>query len=82
MDDYTFTLNGKTYTKDSVVADADKKAIANLGEYGGEENVLFVPSTGKVSWTTKDITAAAKYNFVLKCYPIENKSAAVERVFI
>ena len=81
VDDYTFTLNGKTYTKDSVVADADKKAIANLGEYGGEENVLFVPSTGKVSWTTKDITAAAKYNFVLKCYPIENKSAAVERVF-
>ena len=32
VDGYTFTLNGKTYTKDSVVADADKKEAALSAE--------------------------------------------------
>ncbi|MBO7250627.1 MAG: hypothetical protein J6V42_05075 [Clostridia bacterium] len=82
VDSYEFTLNGVTYNKDSVVTEADQKAkaIAYMGEWGGRTGVLS-PSVGTISFTTDKITSAAKYNLVIECYPVEGKSAAVERVF-
>ena len=59
-------------------ADEDQ---AKVGTYAGKEG-LYVPSTGTVSWTTDKITAAAKYNVVVEYYPVENKAASIERIFM
>ena len=59
----------------------DAEEQAKVGTYDGKEG-LYVPSSGTVSWTTDKITSAAKYNVVLEYYPVENKAASIERIFM
>lgn len=42
---------------------------------------LYLPDAGTVAWTI-DLEEAAKYNIHIKYYPVVNKSAAVERIFM
>ena len=43
---------------------------------------IYLPDTGKVEWEISEITESAKYNMYIEYYPIDNKSADVERIFL
>lgn len=80
---YTFvSLNGKdTYTSDTAIGEnVDKANIAYVGEFGGV-NALYTPASGTVTWKVDGIDSAAKYSIEIEYYPIENKAAAIERIF-
>lgn len=53
-------------------------AEVSIEEYDGI-SALQTPGTGTVSWKV-NIPKAARYNIVIRYYPIEGKSAAIERV--
>ena len=76
---YTYVLkNGE-----APAADADPSTVAHLAEYDGVSGV-FVPGSGTISWTTdlfKDL-APARYNVVVRYYPVEHKAASIERIFM
>ena len=42
---------------------------------------LYTPGEGIVSWKTDKIKAKTRYSISIEYYPIENKSASIERVF-
>ena len=42
---------------------------------------LYLPDSGTVAWTI-DLEEAAKYNIHIKYYPVANKSASIERIFM
>ncbi|MBQ2309005.1 MAG: hypothetical protein II373_05445, partial [Clostridia bacterium] len=53
----------------------------------GEKEGLFVPDTGTVTWTIdaddeNAIKLPTRYSLSIEYYPIANKSAAIERVFM
>ncbi len=68
----------------------DKKSVVYVGEFG-DQMALYTPSSGTVTWNLtellKDTPLAAQltenrlYSMVIKYYPVENKSAAIERRF-
>ncbi len=69
---------GYEYTKTAKPSSED---TARVETYDGIEG-LYVPAEGTVSWTTKEITSAAKYSIAIEYYPVHNKSASIERVFM
>ncbi len=60
-------------------ADADKNAPRKYVSEGKEG--LYVPDSGTVSWIIDGITTA-KYNIEIEYYPVVNKSASIERIFM
>ena len=84
-------------TLGDVVAYDESKALAP-GEKALEDGVpykfsdgskegLMVPDTGTVTWTIDGdgenaITNPARYSISIEYYPIENKSASIERIFM
>lgn len=50
-------------------------------EYGGKKGLL-IPSLGTVSWTTDQVKETARYTIAVEYYPVENKAASIERVFM
>ena len=79
---YTYTsLGNEVYTPDTPIGeDVDKSSIAYVDKFDGV-NALYTPSAGTVTWAVSGITEPAKYSIQIKYYPIENKSASVERIF-
>ncbi len=43
---------------------------------------LFIPDSGTVEWAISGITAPTKYSIEIEYYPVANKSASVERIFM
>ncbi len=76
-------LGGELYDQNSVFAEGtDLKTLAHVtDEYGGKKG-LYVPGTGTVTWKTDAIKTAAKYSIVIDYYPVKEKSANIERVFM
>ncbi len=80
--EYEFVAkNGKVYDQTSVIAEADKANFAYVDTFDGRKG-LYVPGTGTISWKTDKVTEAARYNILIEYYPIENKAAPVERIFM
>ena len=79
---YSFTArDGKVYDESSKIDEENKANFAYVDTYDGQKG-LYIPGAGTVSWTTDKITEAAKYSIVIDYYPIANKSAAIERIFM
>lgn len=76
-------LNGNVYDPNSTFAEGENlRGLAHVtDEYEGV-NALYVPGTGTVTWTTDAIKTAAKYSIVIDYYPVQEKSASIERVFM
>ncbi len=83
------TSGGVEYKPDTAIPEGvDKKTVVYVDSFGEEANKingLYTPSSGKVTWDLKAIfgdkvTTPAKYSMVIEYYPIENKSASIERV--
>jgi len=43
---------------------------------------LYIPDAGSITWMLKDVTEAKKYTLEIEYYPVENKSAAIERILL
>ena len=61
-------------------------AKTEIKEFDGKK-VLVTPDSGTVTWTIPESDIgpkdpAKKYNIIIEYYPIENKSASVERIFM
>ena len=79
--EYKFVAkNGTVYDQTSKIDEADKANFAYVDTFDGKKG-LYLPGVGSATWTTDKITSAAKYNIVIEYYPIQNKSAAIERIF-
>ena len=64
--------------------DAAIKSTAYISTFDGADGV-FSPVSGTLTWEIPEITkdtAPKLYSIEIECYPIENKSASVERVFM
>ena len=55
------------------------KNSAYIGTWDGVDG-LYTPSTGIATWELDGIDEAVKYGIVLEVYPVENKSASIERI--
>jgi len=77
--------NGTTYDETTDVSglfeEGEVQTFPFVKEYDGVKG-LFLPSSGTVTWTTDKIEKAAKYNIIIDYYPIANKSASIERIFL
>ncbi len=60
--------------------DTDPSAKAHVDTYAGTSG-LYIPGAGTVSWTI-DWALTAKYNVEIEYYPVENKAASIERIFM
>ena len=78
---YEFVSGGKVYDQTSVVGEDEKANVAYVDTFDGRKG-LYLPSEGTVSWKTDKVTSAARYNIIINYYPIENKSAPIERIFM
>ncbi len=85
---YTYVAQGgAVYKPETQIPEGvDKKNVAYVGEFDGK-NALYTPSTGTVTWNLAElfgdkVATAKKYAMVVEYYPIENKSAAIERIFM
>ena len=80
-----YNENGLVENEYSTDADAldkvDKSTIAYVDEFDGKTG-LYTPSSGVVTWTIDGITEAKKYSLAIDYYPIANKSASIERIFM
>lgn len=84
VEKYEFLASdGRTYDQDSVLTQEqkDSKKLAYVDTYDGRQG-LYIPGSGTVTWTTDKILSTAKYSIVIDYYPVQNKSASVERVFM
>ena len=63
---------------DAVVKD---KNLPYKVQVDGKEG-LYVPDSGTVTWNVSGITVPTKYNIKIEYYPVANKSASVERIFM
>ncbi|MBQ7384500.1 MAG: hypothetical protein IJV72_06895, partial [Clostridia bacterium] len=81
--EFKFSKNAEAvYTQDTALGeDVDKSTVAHIEEYDGVKG-LYVPGNGIVSWKTDAIKSAAKYSVVIDYYPVQNKAASIERVFM
>ncbi len=72
---------GEVYTSSTALAeDTDKSSVAYVDEFDGV-NALYTPASGTVTWNIDAITSATMYSLEIEYYPIENKSASIERIF-
>ena len=80
---YTYVTGaGVTYTPDTVIGeDVAKENIAYVDKFDGRDAV-YTPSSGTITWKVDGIETAARYNIQIVYYPIENKSASIEREFM
>ncbi|MBR2388731.1 MAG: extracellular solute-binding protein [Clostridia bacterium] len=79
---YTFaTKGGEIYNETSQIPEEKKADFAYVDTFDGKKG-LYLPGVGTATWTTDKITAAGKYNIVIDYYPIQNKSADIERIFM
>ena len=83
---YTYVArDGEVFTDSTDVSsrfvEGKNQSFAYVAEFDGKEG-LYVPGNGTVSWSTDLIKTEAKYNIVIEYYPIENKSASIERIFL
>ena len=49
---------------------------------GTGKSGLYIPDSGKVTWSVDSIKTPARYNMYVEYYPFDNKSADVERIFL
>ena len=73
--------DGKVYDQTNAVYNADDKNSVGVSTFADKKG-LYLPGTGTVSWTTDKITKAEKYTVVIEYYPVVNKTAAIERIFM
>ncbi len=66
-------ISGVDYDKASTNADVKKETFDGI-------EALTIPDTGTVSWPVS-IPETAKYSVIILYYPIENKSASIQRIF-
>ena len=83
---YTYVArDGEVFTDSTDVGDrfveGKNQSFAYVAKFDGKDG-LYVPGNGTVSWTTDLVKTAAKYNIVIEYYPIANKSASIERIFL
>ena len=78
-----------TYDEATVIKPGDEipKAETPYKFTDGTTDGLYVPDVGTTTWTIKAddenaITAPTRYNIYVEYFPIENKSASIERVFM
>lgn len=55
-------------------------SLVSIREYQGVKG-LYTPGDGIVSWKVPGITEKTRYSIAIEYYPIEHKSASIERVF-
>ena len=79
---------GNNYVLTGTVSDATVNAAFDKSKPGifkdlttGKDG-LFIPESGAVTWTVPNITVPAKYNMYIEYYPIDNKSADVEKTLL
>lgn len=87
---YTNSLGDELkYDADTVLKPGDK-APADETPYkftDGKSEGLYVPDTGKTTWTIaaddeNAIKTPTRYSIYIEYYPVENKSASIERIFM
>ena len=78
-----------TYDPDIVIKPGDKipEAETPYKFTDGVKEGLFLPDSGTTTWTIaagseNAITAPTRFNIYIEYYPIENKSASIERIFM
>jgi hypothetical protein len=78
-----------TYDADQVLKPGDKIPDAQTPYKftDGVKEGLLIPDTGTTTWTIaagseNAITKPTRYNIYIEYYPIENKSASIERIFM
>ena len=93
VDNWTYvSKKGVVYNKDGLVENefsteadeldnVDKDTIARVDEFDGQTG-LYTPSSGVVTWVLDGITEAKKYSLSIDYYPVANKSASIERIFM
>lgn len=68
---------------DAVITADDTPYKVDVTDGNGDKREgLYIPDAGTVTWTTDKIEKAAKYNIQIEYYPVANKSASVERIFM
>ncbi len=72
------TPAGVEYAPQEATDSADKNT-AYIGTFDGVK-ALYTPSTGIATWTVDGIDKYEKYAMMIECYPVENKSASIERI--
>ncbi len=80
----TLPERGSTEEERKAYRDAAVKNNAYISTFDGVDGI-FSPVAGTLTWEIPEITKdtpAALYSIEIVCYPIENKSASVERVFM
>ena len=83
-EEYFFVMaDGKTsYDQNSTIEPGvDASTVAHVEEYEGRKG-LYIPGSGTISWSTDQVKRAAKYSVIVDYYAVENKSAAIERIFM
>ncbi len=73
--------DGSVYGENDAIDESNKKNLAYVDTFDGVKG-LYLPSAGTVTWDTDLVTEAAKYNIAIEYYPIANKSASIERIFL
>ncbi len=85
QDGFLYLLDGEGNKNadavDPYAGDHNNDALAGVRKYDSKDG-LYVPGNGTVSWTTDEVTSAAKYSIIIDYYPVENKSASIERIFM
>jgi hypothetical protein len=78
-----------TYDPDIVIKPGDKipEAETPYKFTDGVKEGLFLPDSGTTTWTIaagseNAITSPTRFNIYIEYYPIENKSASIERIFM
>ncbi len=78
-----------TYDPDTVIKPGDSipKEETPYKFTDGKTDGLYIPDVGTTTWTIaagseNAVTAPTRYSIYIEYYPIENKSASVERIFM
>ncbi len=90
-ENHTFSSNAKFYESvDAIPEGTDKMSVFYIGEFDGVK-ALYTPSSGTVTWNLTEAFAGTEYeqqikegrwySMIIEYYPVENKSASIERVF-
>lgn len=69
------------FDQNSTVTEEQRSKAAYVDTFGDKKGI-YLPDSGTVSWDVTGITTAAKYNIMIEYYPVQNKSAAIERIFM
>ncbi len=82
--DGVYTNSAGDVVKTGDVVENDEEADKDLPrKYTAEgKEGIYVPDSGTISWTLGGITEAKKYTVEIEYYPIANKPASIERVFM